>query len=73
MIKSDIGSIGLNIKKLVLLVKEWRDKKANPASFFSSKFDAVYNGVVDWCMENDIEIELGCHHSLQQTLSETFQ
>jgi hypothetical protein len=36
MIKSDIGSIGLNIKKLVLLVKEWRDKKANPASFFQA-------------------------------------
>jgi hypothetical protein len=58
-IKSDIGTIGKNMKNLISVVKEWRDKKANEADPFPSKFDAVYKDVIEWCTELEIEIELG--------------
>jgi hypothetical protein len=83
MIKSDIGTIGENIKNLISLFKEWRDKKENGADPFPSKFDAVYKDVIEWCTELEIEIELGRCRSrpsqfndaestpgLQQTLAE---
>jgi hypothetical protein len=69
-IRSDIGSIGVHVSNFVVLLQDWRDKKNNPGDPFPAKFETVYNEVVDWCIDHDIEIELGRRHSRSSRLKD---